>query len=496
MIPPQELRKKNFNRAVRGYDPAEVDQYFELLVGHYTEIYKQCEIYDKKLKIVAQKIVEIQEREENLHNKEETIGKTMMSSQEIHDRTIEEARNTANQIVAQAEASAEQILLDARERAQKAFAAVDKKTEEQISSAREKSESLYLATRTRCAKLLGDFKKEIGAQRDRMFSLKESADDFAVKLGDAYKTQFDMIKSSMIYVPAIDFEKLTETRLFNMIMEEIKDDMVEIEDKNGDAEYEFEKELALLRNFDFVDDRINKYKLELTGVRQDYSDVPALVVDAAEEDGTGTDDDDVRIYSGAADDSDVKVFAGSVAATNVSGQSANGETDISGTVGSYDIEYDNDNGNGNENENEYEDEEPISTYDSDDYEEKDYSNPNPNADSTETEYYDSNDTIYENEIDEMSEDEESDEEEENEIYTRGTDNGDYNSNYSSEYSEESDDEDESSGGILGFFKGFGKKKKKNTSEPDDIDDIDDIYNELDDDEVMDIFAGFDDDEER
>ena len=467
MIPPQELRKRTFNRAVRGYDPAEVDQYLEMLVEKYADIYNQCEIYDKKLKIVAQKIVEIQEREEDLHNKEETIGKTMMSSQEIYDKKIEEAQNTADKIVAEAEAAAEQILLDARERAQKAFVAVDKKAEEQIYSAREKSESLYLATRTRCAKLLGDFKKEISVQRDRMLMIKEATDDFAMKLSEAYKTQFDMIKNSAVYAPEIDFEKLTEARLFNMIMQEIKDDMAEIESRNGDAGYEFEKELMLLRSFDFVEDRINEYKSALSEMQPEYEDGAdgysgnrSNINDATGDEQTiaasSMDEDDVRIYSGVTDE-DTKVFAGSTAAVNANEERIDhASADIAAesvSADDYDIEYE---------------EEPISTYDSDDYED-DYSNEEAENDG---------DGI--GDMGEVDEDGNEDE-----VYTHDTNNETYNSEHI--------EEDEGAGGIFGFFKGFGKKKKKNVNEPDDIDDI---YNELDEDEVMDIFDGIEDDEEE
>jgi DivIVA domain-containing protein len=336
MIPPQELGKKSFNRSVRGYEPSEVDDYVEFLIEKYTDIYKQCEIYDKKLRLVREKIAEIQEREDEIQTKEETISKTMMSSQVMIDKTIEEAQGMADNIMLKAEQAAEKILADARERAQRALAAVNKKTEEQIESAREKSENLYLAARTRCAKLLGDFKKEIGNQKERMSTLKEAADNFSLELSEAYRNQFEAIKSVAIYAPAIDFDRLTETRLFNIIMEEIKEDMAEIEAKKGESEYEFEKELMLLQDFDFAEEHIKEYK---SGV----SDYQFKEEDKISEEAPADSESAYSAEDTQEDDDDVKVFAGSVPAD----EPETGAAEVA--------------------------EEPIATYDSDDYQETNYS---------------------------------------------------------------------------------------------------------------------------
>lgn len=450
MIPPQELGKRTFARAVRGYEPSEVEQYVEFLTEKYTEIYNQCKIYHKKLEIVSQEILKIQEREDEMQNKEETIVNTMMSSQEIHDKKIEEARETADSIVKKAQETADEILADARERAQRAFAAVNKKTEEQIESAREQSDSLYLAARTRSAKLLQDLRIEIGSQRERLFVLKEAADNFNTELGEAYRKQFEAIKGIMVYTPAIDFEKLTETRLFNMIMTEVQADMDEIESKGGNIEYEFEKELMLLRDFDFADERVKVYKAGISGLKgidDDDSEEADDNIDSIDEEPEYAENIENEAEDIEADDDDVKVFAGSTsAAESVGGTDA---PDVPGSA-AEDIGA----------------EESIATYDSDDYQEENYSM-EPDYSSASGMYRVDKDIDKDNDTDE--------------------------------------DGDENSLGIRRFFKGFGKKKKAGKSkwdlDNDESDDIDDIYNELDDDDeddekVMNIFSSFDDDEEN
>lgn len=441
MIPPQELGMKAFSRSVRGYEPAEVDDYVEFLIGKYTEIYKQCEIYDKRLRLVAQRIAELQEREEEIHNREENISKTMMSSQMIHDKTIEEAQTKADNVISQAEEAANKILEDARSRAQTALAAVNKKTEAQIEAARVKSENLYLASRTRCAKLLGDFKKEITNQKARMSALRDAADNFNIELGEAYRKQFDAIKSAAVYAPAIDFDKLSETRLFNMIMGEIKEDMAEIESKNKEAEYEFEKELMLLQNFDFADEYIKEYKTEVNSSFSNYNfereengeadnineekpaDSESIYSAGRELDMQDDEDDDVKVFAGRASVSEPEAYQVSVSSSAV-------------------------------------EEEPIATYDSDDYQEQDYSYGTDEVDYVE-------ESSYEN----VNEDEEEN--------VRGI-----------------------FGFFKGFGKKKKADKFKKHQNSDEVDDIDNIYSELDDEDddekdnrIMDMFDGLGDEDE-
>jgi vacuolar-type H+-ATPase subunit H len=378
----------------------------------------------------------------------------------IHDKRIEEAQSAADNIIAEAHETADRILADARDRAQTALAAVNRKTEKQIESAQEKSEKLYLAARTRCANLLGDFKKELSNQKERTASLKSIADNYSRELTEMYNKQFAAMRDASVYIPAIDFERLTETRLFNMIMEEIKEDMTEIEDKNGAADYEFEKELALLQDVYFTDEYIKEYKSKTAESGYNYSNAAAadesggMEYENEDENTAGDSSSSAESrpavhavnsagaqYAGEegaseneAGDDDVKVFAGSTAAAGTSEAEVYNPSD-SGVI----IE-----------------EEPMATYDSDDYQD-------------------------------------------NSPYS-GT--GGYDENLSGDSGAESESEEETeegSKGIFGFLKGFGKRKRAGKArreeyiedEPDDIDSDDDSKEN----EVMNIFAGLDEDEE-
>ena len=41
MLAPHELKSKAFSKTLKGYSPAEVDDYIEFLIDKYTELYRE-----------------------------------------------------------------------------------------------------------------------------------------------------------------------------------------------------------------------------------------------------------------------------------------------------------------------------------------------------------------------------------------------------------------------------------------------------------------------
>jgi len=66
MLPPNEIEKRNFPRAFQGYNPEKVDDYISFLTEQYSNLYaRYCE-HDKKLRIVAERIRDMQDEEESV----------------------------------------------------------------------------------------------------------------------------------------------------------------------------------------------------------------------------------------------------------------------------------------------------------------------------------------------------------------------------------------------------------------------------------------------
>ena len=65
MLAPHELKNKTFGKAVRGYNPNEVDDYIDFLIEKYTELYRENDELERKLKIVVTNLDEIRDEEES-----------------------------------------------------------------------------------------------------------------------------------------------------------------------------------------------------------------------------------------------------------------------------------------------------------------------------------------------------------------------------------------------------------------------------------------------
>lgn len=95
MIAPHELKNKVFNKSVRGYNCAEVDEYIEFLIDKYTEIYRQNSELEQELHMTKVKYSE-------LHNDEDSIRAVILKAQKFGENLIQQSRNEADKIIASA----------------------------------------------------------------------------------------------------------------------------------------------------------------------------------------------------------------------------------------------------------------------------------------------------------------------------------------------------------------------------------------------------------
>lgn len=92
MIAPHELKNKVFNKAVRGYNCSEVDEYIEFLIDKYTEIYRQnCEL-ENELRTTKVKYSE-------LHHDEDTIRAVIIKAQKLGENIVNQAKTEAQKII-------------------------------------------------------------------------------------------------------------------------------------------------------------------------------------------------------------------------------------------------------------------------------------------------------------------------------------------------------------------------------------------------------------
>lgn len=95
MIAPHELKNKVFNKSVRGYNCAEVDEYIEFLIDKYTELYRQNSELEQELHMTKVKYSE-------LHNDEDSIRAVIVKAQKFGENLIQQSRNEADKIISSA----------------------------------------------------------------------------------------------------------------------------------------------------------------------------------------------------------------------------------------------------------------------------------------------------------------------------------------------------------------------------------------------------------
>ncbi len=160
MIAPHELKNKTFSRVVRGYNPVEVDQYFDFLIEKYTEAYKIA--FE-----LEQKLTKIEAKYSELSNEEESIRSAILKAQKLGEAIVNNAKKDAL----------------------------------------EKKQDLL----KRCDQIVEEAKAKVAEENDKIAVLRRSAIDFQHKLYDDYVKHVEMIRAMKIdELPSSDTEKTDE----------------------------------------------------------------------------------------------------------------------------------------------------------------------------------------------------------------------------------------------------------------------------------------------
>ncbi len=182
MLAPHELKNKSFSKSLKGYNPAEVDEYIEFLIGKYTEAYRENNELERKLHVVVTNLDEIKDEEESIRS-------TLISAQKMADKIVEDAKERADIITG--------------------------------------------AIKERCDAVIAEFKEQLGAEKQEMWELRTRIVEFKKELFDMYRGHIESIKS--VSVNEIDEIVLpNDDQLVARIFTDVKSGIEENEE-NTDA---------------------------------------------------------------------------------------------------------------------------------------------------------------------------------------------------------------------------------------------------------------------
>ncbi|MBE6718015.1 MAG: DivIVA domain-containing protein [Ruminococcaceae bacterium] len=198
MIPPYELKNKDFSKVMRGYNPSEVDEHFNFIIEKYTELYRENDELERKLKTAYAKLDEIK-------NEEESIRNAMVNAQRASTKIMTEANDRADIIINTARKS--------------------------------------------CDRILSDFKKKIQEERAILVGLNKAIAEFKDKLFKIYHThisyveEIELLDEDEIIKYSLSDESYTSAVVQNIkqeIMSMTKDATPDLEEKNGEGFVEAE----------------------------------------------------------------------------------------------------------------------------------------------------------------------------------------------------------------------------------------------------------------
>jgi cell division initiation protein len=189
MLAPHELKNKPFSKSIKGYNPAEVDEYIEFLIGKYTEVYRENNELERKLHVVVTNLDEIKDEEESIRS-------TLISAQKMADRIVKDASDRADVITG--------------------------------------------AVKERCDAVIAEFKEQLKAEKEEMWELRTRIVEFKKQLFDMYRGHIESVKN--VSVNELDEIVLPdEDAVVARIFTDVKQG---VEESNSKAEAAAKDELA------------------------------------------------------------------------------------------------------------------------------------------------------------------------------------------------------------------------------------------------------------
>lgn len=140
MLAPHELKNKAFSKAVRGYNPTEVDDHIDFLIEKYTELYRENTELNRKLRVAVTKLDEIKDEEESIRS-------TLVNAQKMGEKIIKDANAQADLITG--------------------------------------------AIKERCDAVIADFKRRMVTEKEDLWSIRTAVLDFKTEVFELYRKHIE-----------------------------------------------------------------------------------------------------------------------------------------------------------------------------------------------------------------------------------------------------------------------------------------------------------------
>ncbi len=109
-LTPLEIRKQEFRKAMRGFDPIEVQTFLDMVAEQYEQLLEENNALNRR-------VIEMETKLRDYQENERTLRETLLNVQEVKKQSEESSRRQADLMLKEAELKALEILENARKQA-------------------------------------------------------------------------------------------------------------------------------------------------------------------------------------------------------------------------------------------------------------------------------------------------------------------------------------------------------------------------------------------
>ncbi|MDE6722897.1 MAG: DivIVA domain-containing protein [Eubacterium sp.] len=249
MITPNQIKEKQLSTSTHGYDIDETNAFLNEIADSYAAIYAENKELQRKMEILANKIVEYREEEDSIKeaiiSAQKTANEISKKAQDKADSLKSETEETAKKTVENAKAEAEKLISEARDYvanltkektaiANEIASEAEKKAGSILSNAKTAVQDMFKQTKNLSDDLIAKAKAEKEYHEQLVSKLKEESDNFKASLISLYELQLEKVKgmmdSSAESAKSLAVEKLKEVEIKYSNVDEL------VKDATADAE--------------------------------------------------------------------------------------------------------------------------------------------------------------------------------------------------------------------------------------------------------------------
>lgn len=171
MLPPYEIKAKEFTHVLRGYAVEEVDEYCAFALDKYTELYRENDALEQKIASLEAELAHFREDEESIRS------------------ALVDAKRASTRIVKEAT---------------------------------ERSKVILHSAKLNCDRILSEFRSAVSEERDELLLLRAMVKKFKDDLFSAYKTHIEYIERIAPELDSLDESEFSDEAVLRLAVESIK----------------------------------------------------------------------------------------------------------------------------------------------------------------------------------------------------------------------------------------------------------------------------------